>query len=365
MKQSNQNEITALYCRLSQDDGADGESNSIQNQRNILERYAREHRFPNPRFYVDDGYSGGSFNRPGFQQMMTDMENGKIRTIITKDLSRLGRNQLHTGLYIEERFPMFGVRYIAINDNVDTDRKIRAVQRAKAERGERLGTRAPYGYRKDEQDRKKLVVDEEAAAVVRRIFALCAAGQGPSQIARLLKREQVLCPTTYAYKTFGVAHSSLNLNDPYGWSDSTIANMLENEIYLGNTIDLRYSTRSYKDKRKVEHPREECMVLENTHPALVSHEVWNIVQRVRQHKRRPTKMDEQNKYSGLVVCADCGSTMVLHRAHTMSRSYNHFTCRTYKKDGTLCTAHYIRECILDDVVLEDLRRVTAMAREHT
>lgn len=209
------------------------------------------------------------------------------------------------------------------------------------------------------------MVDEEAAAVVRRIFALCAAGQGPSQIARLLKREQVLCPTAYAYKTFGVAHSSLNLNDPYGWSDSTIANMLENEIYLGNTINLRYSTRSYKDKRKVEHPREECMVLENTHPALVSHEVWDMVQRVRQHKRRPTKMDEQNKYSGLVVCADCGSTMVLHRAHTMSRSYNHFTCRTYKKDGTLCTAHYIRECVLDDVVLEDLRRVTAMAREHT
>ena len=303
MKQSNQNEITALYCRLSQDDGADGESNSIQNQRNILERYAREHRFPNPRFYVDDGYSGGSFNRPGFQQMMTDMENGKIRTIITKDLSRLGRNQLHTGLYIEERFPMFGVRYIAINDNVDTDRsestelmpfknlfnewfirdtsrKIRAVQRAKAERGERLGTRAPYGYRKDEQDRKKLVVDEEAAAVVRRIFALCAAGQGPSQIARLLKREQVLCPTTYAYERHGITHTSLDAENPYHWTSSTVANMLENEIYLGNTINLRYSTRSYKDKRKIEHPREECMVLENTHPALVSREVWDIVQQL-------------------------------------------------------------------------------------
>ena len=236
MKQSNQNEITALYCRLSQDDGADGESNSIQNQRNILERYAREHRFPNPRFYVDDGYSGGSFNRPGFQQMMTDMENGKIRTIITKDLSRLGRNQLHTGLYIEERFPMFGVRYIAINDHVDTDsgesndlmpfknlfnewfvrdtsRKIRAVQRAKAERGERLGTRAPYGYMKDEQ--KKLVIDEESGAVVRRIFSLCAAGNGPSRIARMLKREQVLCPTVYAYRKFGVSHTSLDLEKPY------------------------------------------------------------------------------------------------------------------------------------------------------
>ena len=222
--------------------------------------------------------------------MMTDMENGKIRTIITKDLSRLGRNQLHTGLYIEERFPMFGVRYIAINDDVDTDRsestelmpfknlfnewfirdtsrKIRAVQRAKAGREERLGTRAPHGYRKDEQDRKKLVVDEEAAAVVRRIFALCAARQGPSQIARLLKREQMLCPTTYAYERQGITHTSLDAEPPYHWTSSTVANMLENEIYLGNTINLRYSTRSYKDKRKVEHPREECMVLENTHPA--------------------------------------------------------------------------------------------------
>ena len=375
-----------LYYRLSRDE--DEELNSLNNQRKIIYSFAVSNGHEVVGESFDDNVSGMHFNREGIDKIYEVVEAGKIEAIIVKDLSRLGRNQLHTGLYIEERFPMFGVRYIAINDNVDTDRsestelmsfknlfnewfirdtsrKIRAVQRAKAERGERLGTRAPYGYRKDEQDRKKLVVDEEAAAVVRRIFALCAAGQGPSQIARLLKREQVLCPTTYAYKTFGVAHSSLNLNDPYGWSDSTIANMLENEIYLGNTIDLRYSTRSYKDKRKVEHPREECMVLENTHPALVSHEVWNIVQRVRQHKRRPTKMDEQNKYSGLVVCADCGSTMVLHRAHTMSRSYNHFTCRTYKKDGTLCTAHYIRECILDDVVLEDLRRVTAMAREHT
>ncbi len=248
----------------------------------------------------------------------------------------------------------------------DTSRKIRAVNRAKAERGERLGTRAPYGYRKDENDKKKLVVDEEAAAVVRRIFALCAAGKGPSQIARLLKKEQVLCPTAYTYKTFGVAHSSLNLDDPYGWSDSTIAGMLENEIYLGNTVNMKYSTKSYKDKRKVEHPREECLVFENTHPALVTRETWDIVQRVRQNKRRSTKMEELNKYSGLVVCADCGTTMVLHRAHTMSATYNHFTCRTYKKKGAeVCTAHYIRECVLDDVVLEDLRRVTAVAREHT
>ena len=389
MSQSNQMKITALYCRLSQDDGLDGESNSIQNQKRILEQYAIDHRFPNIQFYVDDGYSGASFNRPDFQRMMSDMEDGKIGIIITKDLSRLGRNQLHTGLYIEERFPQFGVRYIAINDNVDTEnaesndlmpfknlfnewfvrdtsRKIRAVQRAKAQRGERLGTRAPYGYQKDEKVKGKLIVDDEAAAVVRRIFALCAAGRGPSQIARQLKAENVLCPAVYTYRKFGSGHTCLDLSQPYNWSDSTIANILENETYLGNTVNMKFTTKSYKDKRYVQHPREECLVFEGTHPALITQEVWDIVQRVRQNRKRPTKMEELNKYSGLVICADCGSTMVLHRAHTMKPTQNNFTCRTYKKAGSeVCTAHYIRECVLDEIVLEDIRRVTAMAREHT
>ena len=386
MNQSNQIRKTALYCRLSQDDGIEGDSNSIQNQKAILQKFAEDHHFPSPCFYVDDGFSGGNFQRPAFQQMISDMENGEIGIIVTKDLSRLGRNQLHTGLYIEERFPMFGVRYIAINDNVDTDssesndlmpfknlfnewfirdtsRKIRAVLKAKAERGERLGTRAPYGYRKD-PDTKKLIVDEEAAAIVRRIFAMCASGSGPSQIARILKKEQILTPTMYAYTRFGMNHTCLDTAHPYNWSDSAIANLLENEIYLGNTVNMKYSTKSYKDKRRVEHPREECMVFENTHPALITREVWDMVQRVRKNKRRLTKMEEQNKYSGLVFCADCGSNMVLHRAHTMSASYNHFTCRTYKKDGEACTGHYIRECVLDEIVLEDLRRVTSAAREH-
>ena len=386
MNQSNQIRKTALYCRLSQDDGIEGDSNSIQNQKAILQKFAEDHHFLRPCFYVDDGFSGGTFQRPAFQQMISDMENGEIGIIVTKDLSRLGRNQLHTGLYIEERFPMFGVRYIAINDNVDTDssesndlmpfknlfnewfirdtsRKIRAVLKAKAERGERLGTRAPYGYRKD-PDTKKLIVDEEAAAIVRRIFAMCAGGSGPSQIARILKKEQILTPTMYAYTRYGITHTCLDTAHPYNWSDSAIANLLENEIYLGNTVNMKHSSRSYKDKRRVEHPREECMVFENTHPALITREVWDIVQRVRKNKRRLTKMEEQNKYSGLVFCADCGSNMVLHRARTMSASYNHFTCRTYKKDGESCTGHYIRECVLDEVVLEDLRRVTAMARER-
>ena len=386
MNQSNQIRKTALYCRLSQDDGIEGDSNSIQNQKAILQKFAEEHHFPSPCFYVYDGFSGGTFQRPAFQQMISDMENGEIGIIVTKDLSRLGRNQLHTGLYIEERFPMFGVRYIAINDNVDTDssesndlmpfknlfnewfirdtsRKIRAVLKAKAERGERLGTRAPYGYRKD-PGTKKLIVDDEAAAIVRRIFAMCASGSGPSQIARILKKEQILTPTMYAYTRYGITHTCLDTAHPYNWSNSAIANLLENEIYLGNTINMKHSSRSYKDKRRVEHPREECLVFENTHPALITREVWDVVQRVRKNKRRLTKMEEQSKYSGLVFCADCGSNMVLHRAHTMSASYNHFTCRTYKKDGEACTGHYIRECVLDEIVLEDLRRVTSAAREH-
>ena len=288
MNQSNQIRKTALYCRLSQDDGIEGDSNSIQNQKAILQKFAEDHHFPSPCFYVDDGFSGGNFQRPAFQQMISDMENGEIGIIVTKDLSRLGRNQLHTGLYIEERFPMFGVRYIAINDNVDTDssesndlmpfknlfnewfirdtsRKIRAVLKAKAERGERLGSRAPYGYRKA-PDTKKLIVDEEAAAIVRRIFAMCASGSGPSQIARILKKEQILTPTMYAYTRYGITHTCLDTAHPCNWSDSAIANLLENEIYLGNTVNMKHSSRSYKDKRRVEHPREECMVFENTHP---------------------------------------------------------------------------------------------------
>ena len=201
---------------------------------------------------------------------------------------------------------------------------------------------------------------------MRRIFALCAAGRGPSQIAKQLKAEKVLCPAVYTYRKFGSGHTCLDLSQPYNWSDSTIANILENETYLGNTVNMKFTTKSYKDKRYVQHPREECLVFEGTHPALITQEVWDIVQRVRQNRKRPTKMEELNKYSGLVICADCGSTMVLHRAHTMKPTQNNFTCRTYKKAGSeVCTAHYIRECVLDEIVLEDIRRVTAMARDHT
>lgn len=389
MNKSNQMKVTALYCRLSQDDGLDGESNSIQNQKKILEQYAIDHHFPNPQFYVDDGYTGANFNRPDFQRLLSDVENGKVGIIITKDLSRLGRNQLHTGLYIEERFPQFGVRYIAINDNVDTEnaesndlmpfknlfnewfvrdtsRKIRAVLRAKAQKGERIGSRTPYGYKKAEGDQHKLVIDEEAARVVRYIFSLCAAGNGPTQIAKRLRNEKVFCPAMYAYKKYGIGHMGLSLDQPYNWHSDTVAGMLQNELYIGNTVNMKYSTKSYKDKRVVARPREECIIIEGSHEPLIDRETWDIVQQVRQHKRRRTNMGEQDKFSGLVVCADCRATMVLHRSKSLKEARYNFTCRTYKRYGNeACSSHYIRECILDEIVLNDIRRVTAMAREHT
>ena len=387
MLQPNQ-KITALYGRLSRDDNLDGDSNSIHNQKLILQKYADENGFQNTKFYIDDGYSGANFNRPAFEEMMADVENGDIAVIITKDLSRLGRNQLHTGLYIEEIFPSYGVRYIAVNDGVDTlyetsselmpfknlfnewhvrdcSRKVRAVVNAKAQRGVRIGTRAPYGYRKSEIKDGPLVVDEEAAQVVRRIFAMCASGLGPSQIARQLREEKILSPSMYAYTKYGISHSGLNTERPYNWTSDMVADILENMVYLGHTVNMRYSTKSYKDKKRQERPKSDWLIFENTHEALVDKETWDIVQEVRSHKRRRTNMDEQNMFSGLVYCADCGKSMVLHRAHTMKPEQNNFTCRTYKKDGSdACTSHYIREVALKEIVLETIRRTTEFARNH-
>jgi len=387
MLQPNQ-KITALYCRLSRDDDSVGDSNSISNQKAILQKYADDNGFGNTRFFIDDGYSGFSFDRPSFEEMMVEAENGNIAVIITKDLSRLGRNQLHTGLYIEEIFPSYDVRYIAVNDDVDTlyeasnelmpfknlfnewhvrdcSRKVRVVVNAKAQRGVMVGTRAPYGYRKSEIKDGPLEVDEDAARVVKRIFAMCAGGLGPSQIARQLRDEQIYSPSMYAYMKYGISHSGLNTERPYNWTSDMVADMLENMFYLGHTVNLRYSTKSYKDKKKRERPRSEWLIFENTHEALVEQETWDIVQEVRSHKRRRTNMEEQNMFSGLVYCADCGKPMVLHRAHSMKPEQTNFTCRTYKKDGSeVCTAHYVREVALKEIVLETIRRATEFARRN-
>lgn len=247
----------------------------------------------------------------------------------------------------------------------DTSRKIRAVKKAQAERGERVGTRPPYGYRKSENNPKQIVPDEQTADVVRHIFQLCAKGRGPSQIAKQLKAEQVLTPTNYYYRQTGVALVNLDTERPYNWSNRTVANILEDISYLGHTVNMRYTTVSYKNKKQIKRPKSEWLKFENTHEPLISQELWDIVQDIRKHKKRPPKqMDTPNLFSGMVFCADCGGTLVLHRAHTMKETQNNFMCSTYKKRGKEeCSAHYIRETQLKTIVLDDLKRVTHYARQ--
>ena len=386
MEQANQ-KYTVLYARLSQEDDREGESNSIQNQRMILEKYAVDNGFENTLFLSDDGYSGTNFNRPAWKELMKLAENDEVGTIIVKDMSRLGRDYLQVGQYTEMIFPGYGIRFIAINNNVDslygdndftpfvnlfndfyakdTSRKIRAVVKAKAERGERVGTRAPYGYQKDENNPKRLVPDADTAPIVQHIFSLCAGGKGPSQIAKQLAEEQAYTPGYYYYHKTGVLLTNVDVTRSCQWSQKTVAGILEDEAYLGHTISLQSTTVSYKNKKRIPRPKSEQLRFENTHEPLVDRETWEVVQDIRRHKRRRANMAEQDMFSGLVYCADCNGTMVLHRAHTMDSVKNNFMCSTYKKQGKeVCSAHYIRESQLTTIVLDDLRRVTHFARQQ-
>lgn len=380
--------ITALYCRLSRDDELQGDSNSIQNQKKILQKYADDNGLPNTQFWVDDGVSGTTFNRPGLNAMMSEVEKGNVSTVITKDLSRLGRDYLKTGEYVEIIFPRHDVRYIAINDDVDTDKelnefmpfrnlfnefhcretskKIRIVNRAKAERGERLATRAPYGYAKDSSNPKRIILDEVTAPIVKQIFEWCAGGLGPAQIAKLLAKQGVMTPSVYEYHRSGTAYSQLNLDKPYHWTSDTVAKLLEREDYIGNTVNCKTYRKSYKDKRKLDNPPEKQLRFENTHEPIVDLDTWETVQRVRKGKRRPTRMGEMDKFSGLVFCANCKSRHYHIRGTTLTEQQTNYICGTYRKKGKeVCTAHFIRTVVLDEIVLQDLRRVTAFAKEHT
>ena len=233
-----------------------------------------------------------------------------------------------------------------------------------AERGERLGGKPPYGYKKKDKDSKEIIPDEETAPIVRRIFDLCASGKGPNQIARILTREQVLNPTNQYYQTTGAACTNLDTTRPYTWCGKTIANILENKVYIGHTLNMKKTTLSYKNKKQIQKPESEQILVENTHEPLISMEVWEIVQDVREHKRRPPKhMEEPNLFSGLVYCADCGKYMVLCRTEKMREDQYYFRCSTYGKRGkTACSPHQIREADLKAIVLDDLRRVTHFAR---
>ena len=387
MKQANE-QYTILYARLSQDDGSQGDSNSIQNQRLMLEKYAKDNDFENVKFLYDDGATGTNFNRPAFQEVMTLIESGDVATLIVKDMSRLGREYLEVGRLTEIVFPSYGVRFIAMNDGVDSlygdneftpfkniinewyakdcSKKGKASARIKAESGARVGSRPPFGYQKDPADpKRKIIPDEETAPIVQHIFSLCMGGKGPSQIAKQLKEEQIPIPAYFYYKKNGVEITGFNAAEPCNWQQTTIAKILENEVYLGHTINLKYTTLSYKNKKRMERPENEQVRIENTHEALIDKTTWDIVQDIRKHKRRRANMAEQNIFSGLVYCKDCSGTMVLHRAHTMDAVKNNFMCSTYKKKGKEnCSAHYIRETPLAEIILDDLRRVTHYARQH-
>lgn len=389
MKSNQPNKITALYCRLSKDDLLKGDSYSIQNQRSMLTDYANKNGFVNTQIFIDDGYSGANYDRPGFQEMFEMMEQGQIATLITKDLSRLGRNYIETGMYIETIFPRLGVRYVAIGDGVDTaynmgddimpfknlfneyhvketSKKVRMAFQAMARRGERLATRAPYGYKKDPKNPKKIIVDEASAAVVRHIFELCIAGKGPSQIARQLEGEQIYTPTMYEYMETGVRLTGFNEEMPYRWTPDTVSSILEREDYIGNTVNCRYTRLSYKDKRRVERPESEHMRVEHSHEAIIDDETWRLVQKLRANKRRPKKMDGLDKYSGLLFCEDCGSKMYFVRGRTIKPKAFCFVCSKYHKHNTVekCTPHTIRVGVLDEIVLAELNRAIRYARTN-
>ena len=392
MIKSNQNEkkITVLYCRLSQEDENKGDSDSIINQKSILTKYAKDNGFENIEVFVDDGYSGVSFNRPDFQRLLELMEQGKVSTLITKDLSRLGRNYIEVGNYTEILFPRWNVRYIAVNDNYDslysesneyaplknlfnewfardTSKKIRAAIKAKAERGERVGTVIPYGYKRDPEIKGHLLINPETAPVVKMIFSLCAEGKGPRVIANALRKKKIPKPTMYRFMTEGIYGTVTDTEDMYGWNDRTVAGILDNEIYLGHTVNCRTTVVSYKDKRVIDRPESEQYRFEHTHEAIVDQTTWDIVRQVRQGKRRRNSMGEVNKYSGLLYCANCGSKLYFVRGRTMKPDAFNFICSRYRKHmgEKQCTPHSIREIALDEIILEEIRRVTSEARKHT
>ena len=373
--------ITALYCRLSQEDANEGDSNSITNQKDILLRYAKEHRFPNPTFFVDDGYSGTNYDRPGFQQRLSEIEAGKVVVVLTKDLSRLGRNSSLTGLYINFTFPKYSVRYIAINDHFDTidpnstdndvagiknwfneffakdtSRKIRAVQKAKGERGVPLTTNVPFGYRKDPEDRTKWIVDEAAALVVKRIFKLCMEGRGPMQIAKLLQAEKVLNPTSYKRRE-GIKSPSPETADPYHWNTNTVVHILERREYTGCTVNFKTYTNSIWDKKQRETPIEKQAVFYNTHPAIIEQEVFDKVQQIRKQRHRRTKTGKSSLFSGMVYCADCGAKMRYCTTNYFEKRQDHFVCANYRSNTGSCSAHFIRAVVLEELVWMHMKAV--------
>ena len=382
--------ITALYCRLSQEDMQAGESESIQNQKLILQRYADEHFFLNTRFFVDDGFSGVSFEREGLQAMLREVEAGNVATVITKDLSRLGRNYLKTGELIEIIFPEYEVRYIAINDGVDTARedneftplrnwfnefyardtskKIRAVKQAKAQRGERVNGEVPYGYIADPNDRNHLIPDPETAHVVRQIFAMYVRGDRMCEIQNWLRDNEILTVGELRYRRTGrTQHPRPQQNAWYNWPDKTLYDILTRQEYLGHTITAKTYKVSYKSKKTRKNAEDKRYFFPNTHEPLIDEETFALAQKRIATRHRPTKSDEIDLFSGLLFCGDCGYKMYLQKGAGTPERKHAYTCGNYRnraRNDFLCTTHYIRKSVLKELVLADLQRVMSYVKGH-
>lgn len=378
--------ITALYERLSRDDEQEGESNSITNQKSLLQAYAQERGFTNCRHYTDDGYSGGNFDRPGWQQLLADIEAGIVKTVLVKDMSRVGRNYVETGFYTEVYFGRMGVRFIAINNNIDNDnpdstefagilnimndwylrdmsRKIRSAAQQKGKSGKPLTTHPCFGYVKDPEDKNHWLIDPEAADTVRRIFELAASGMSQLKICRTMVQEKRVTPGYYRAQRepdgFGKRYASCQ---PYNWVRRMVCKLVGRREYLGNTVNFKTCHPEYRSK-PVRVPVEDQLVFEGTHEAIVSPEIWQAAQRIF-HPEMSSAPGTPCVLNGLMICGECGVPMMFHRM-TRNEEYNDFVCRTHQKSAAyeerLCTHNSIRVTVIREIVRDTLRTVNRYA----
>lgn len=390
--QQTEKKITALYERLSRDDDLAGDSNSIINQKKYLEGYAADHGYTGCVHYTDDGWSGGNFERPAWKQLIADIEAGKIAHVLVKDMSRIGRDYLQTGFYTEVVFRRHGVHFVAIGNGIDSSdpnsgefapfinimsewylrdlsRKQRTAIRVKGESGKPTTNCAIYGYVKDPADKYHWLVDEEAAAVVRRIFQLTIEGKGPYDIARILHDEKVEAPAVYqARQGRGTWKSKEDFPHPYNWSGFVVGQILSKPEYMGHTVNFRSHKESYKDKIAVRNTPENWLIFENTHEAIVDKETWELAQKLRQTPRRHEPFEEANPFTGLLYCADCGAKLYNHRNRgTKDKPYltDGFNCSSYtlsrQKHYKACSNHHISTKALRTLVLETIRATAAYA----
>ena len=385
--------ITALYERLSRDDEQAGESNSIQNQKKYLEEYARQKGLRNIRHFYDDGYSGTNFNRPGFAALLEEIEAGRVETLVVKDLSRFGRNYLQVGYYTEILFPKKGVRFIAVNNNVDsaapqdndftpflnimnewyakdTSNKIKAIFKSRMKDGMRCSGSIPYGYKRKPDDKQTLIVDEPAAEIVRKIFRLACQGNSTTAIADVLTAEQVLIPAAYAalHNPKNCRHK--NVTDPYRWNATTVGYILDRQEYLGHTVLGKSICENFKTKQRRAATPYELMIFPDTHEAIIDQDTWDIARKIRMKKKpRVANGTYSHRLSGLVYCADCGARMgfISPDARHGEKHYDSdsaFQCGNYRSTAAECVSHYVKTSVLEAAVLQAIQTVSKYVLEN-